>query len=86
MGLREQLLGVAGLGKVPTLVIYWADTAKLLTYEERKAIRLELVQIVDINPLEVLLLDPTTKRKIVVRGITDKGLPEHMHSQSELEG
>lgn len=79
MGLREQLLGVAGLGKIPTLVIYWADTSALLTYEERKAVRSELIQIVDITPLEVLFYDPVSKRKIVVRGITDKNLPEHLH-------
>jgi hypothetical protein len=82
MGLRERLLGVAGGGKRPTLVIYWADTRKLLTYMERVLLH-QSAAVISVTPLEVLLQDLKSGRKVVVRGITDEHLPEGLYFDSE---
>lgn len=78
MGLKERLLGVGANIKRPTLVIYWADTLELLTHVERLFI-LSSVIVVDVTPLEVLLQEAKSGRKIVVRGITDEHLPHHLN-------
>lgn len=80
MGLKEKLLGVAGSPKQATLVIYWADTRKVLTHLERLVLSNYDTVVVDITPLEVLLEDTKTKKKIVVRGITDDVLPSILAS------
>lgn len=82
MGLKERLLGVGADPKKATLVIYWADSRQLLTYTERNLLSAELV-VVDLTPLEVLLQDLKTGRKIVVRGITDEHLPVRLLNGSE---
>jgi hypothetical protein len=57
------------LEKVPSLILFWADTRKLLTYPERKQIFGEVV-LLSATPEEVLIqLD--NGRKVVVVGVTD---------------
>lgn len=83
MGLKERLLGVAGDLKQATLVIYWADTQELLTHMERLVLSNEETVVVDMTPLEILLYDSLTGRKIVVRGINDSNLPHFLLNGSE---
>jgi len=83
MGIKERLLGVGNQEKVATLVIYWADTQQLLTHLERTILSNHTTLVVDVTPLEVLLEDSITGRKVVVRGINDEGLPKWLLSHSE---
>lgn len=76
MGIKERLLGVGNQEKLATLVIYWADTQQLLTHMERTVLSNHTTTVVDMTPLEVLLQDTVTGRKVVVRGINDAGLPK----------
>lgn len=76
MGIKERLLGVGNQEKVATLVIYWADTQELLTHMERTVLANQSTVVVDMTPQEVLLQDTISGRKVVVRGITDEGLPK----------
>ena len=83
MGIKERLLGVVGSPKQATLAIFWADTRELLSHFERLVISSNDTVVVDITPLEVLLEDTKSKRKIVVRGITDSVLPDIISWPSE---
>ena len=64
--------------KVPTLVLYWADTRKPLTYREMKSLEFEALTV-SATPLELLLelklKDMKEPRKIVVVGVTDPRAP-----------
>lgn len=77
MSVSDNLLGVFGYQKRATLVIYWADTYELLSHQERLMVS-GSGEVVDITPLEILILDRTTGRKVVIRGITDDHLPPHL--------
>lgn len=83
MGIKERLLGVGNQEKVATLVIYWADTQQLLTHIERTILSNRTTIVVDVTPLEVLLEDSVTGRKVVVRGINDDGLPKWLFENAE---
>lgn len=61
--------------KSPSLVIYWVDTLKLLTYAERKEIE-QTGKIVSMTPHEVLIEDPSRGRKLAVRKIGDPAAPK----------
>lgn len=60
--------------KEPSLVIYWADTRALLTFAERRELEQEGV-LVAVTPLEILI-EHSSGRKAVVRGITDFHAPK----------
>jgi hypothetical protein len=62
-------------GKKVSLIIYWVDTLKLLTYAERKALE-QTGQIVSLTPHEVLLGDPVSGRKIAVKRMGDPAAPQ----------
>lgn len=61
--------------KIPNLVIYWADTRELLTYAERMAV-IGGATLVDLTPLEILVMPRFTERVVVIRGITDSFAPQ----------
>lgn len=61
-------------GKIPSLSIYWVDTMQLLTYRERKSLE-QNSHVICVTPLEVLLEDRKTGRKVAIRGVTDAFAP-----------
>lgn len=63
-------------GKKVSLIIYWADTQRLLTYMERKAMEQE-GEIVSLTPHEVLLADRSS-RKVVVKRMGDPAIPKFL--------
>ena len=66
------------MNKIPTMIIYWADTEIPLTHQERKFLEFN-GSIVSLTPLEVLLEVKTSKkesRMVVVRGVTDPLAPK----------
>jgi hypothetical protein len=60
--------------KVPTLIVYWADTREPLTYAERQAIETSEVLVLGMTPLEVLV-QLAGGRRVVIRGLTDLAAP-----------
>lgn len=72
--LIQQVFG-ASEKKTPSLVIYWVDTLKLLTYAERKEIE-QTGRIISLTPHEVLIEDPSRGRKLAVRKVGDPAAPK----------
>ncbi len=60
--------------KVPTLVLYWVDTKQLLSYREQRDLEFTGT-LVAVTPLEVLIEDKRSGRKVAVRGTTDPYAP-----------
>lgn len=60
--------------KVPTLVLYWVDTKELLSHRERRDLEFSGT-LVAVTPLEVLIEDVRSGRKVAVRGVTDPYAP-----------
>ncbi len=56
--------------RTPTIAIYWADTGKLLTHSERKALEFN-GQMVNITPSEITVIDLVSDRKVFIRGLND---------------
>lgn len=61
--------------KYPYLVLFWADTRKLLTYDEQREVESKIVCITALTPREVLL-SLEDGRRIVIQGILDPDSPE----------
>lgn len=60
--------------KIPSVVIYWADTHELLNHMEMMDFAAN-AKVISITPMEILMEERTSKRKVVVRGITDAQAP-----------
>jgi hypothetical protein len=64
--------------KTPTMVIYWADTKKVLTHPERKSLEFSAT-VVSVTPREVLLEvgvgSGNKTRKVCVVGVFDPLAP-----------
>lgn len=73
------------MNKRPTLVIYWADTRRLLSHRERRDLEFGGT-IVSVTPNEVLLENPLTGRKVVVRGTLDAHAPKIPEPAEGYEG
>lgn len=61
--------------KHPTMVVYWADTRKLLTHMEMFCL-CNNSEVVSVTPEEVLLLFLDSGRKVVIRGTGDPFAPK----------
>lgn len=60
--------------KVPYLILFWADTRELLTFEERNEVEGQDVRVTGCTPREVLLT-LADGRRVVVRGVLDPDSP-----------
>jgi hypothetical protein len=56
------------------MVIYWADTMVPLTWKERQNV-LHAAELIYLGPLELVIQDASTGRKVLVKGITDPTAP-----------
>ncbi len=61
--------------KSPYLVLFWADTRELLTYDEQREVESKILVVTAMTPREVLL-SLEDGRRIVIQGILDPGAPE----------
>jgi hypothetical protein len=62
-------------GRKVSLIIYWADNLKLLTYSDRKHLEQTGI-VISLTPREVLIEDPASGRKVVVKRMGDVTAPE----------
>jgi hypothetical protein len=59
--------------KIPTMVIFWADSRIPLTYAERKEVE-DSGTLISVTPREILI-QAKHGRKVVVLGVTDPVAP-----------